>query len=178
MTRFPNLFTPLKLGPYTLRNRIESAPMGMHGTPEGYITPEGTAYYELRAKGGAAIVCLGESMIDSKGTSHGKVTPLDDPGILPSLIATTDAIKRHGAVSSIELLHAGIRSRSPRPDGAVYGPSAGSSFYAADPVTPAPTEAPPANLATTTDLMTYIAGAAIAIIVAIALVGVLILRKP
>ncbi|TRO53488.1 FAD-dependent oxidoreductase [Candidatus Bathyarchaeota archaeon] len=129
MTRFPKLFTPMKLGPYTLRNRIEAAPMGMHGTPEGYISPDATAYYELRAKGGAAIVCLGESMIDSKGTSHGKVTPLDDPGILPSLIATTDAIKRHGAVASIELLHAGIRSGTPRPDDPVYGPSAGTSFY-------------------------------------------------
>jgi len=119
----------MKLGPYVLKNRIEAAPMGVHGTPEGYIAAEGTACYELRAKGGAAIVCLGESMIDSKGTSHGRVNPLDDPGILPSLINTTDAIKRHGAVASIELLHAGIRSRSPRPDGAVYGPSVGTSFY-------------------------------------------------
>jgi len=59
-----------------------------------------------------------------------------------------------------------------------YGSSATSSFYAADPVTPAPTEAPPTNLATTTDLMTYIAASAVAIIVAIALVGVLVLRKP
>ena len=129
MNRFPKLFSPMKLGPYTLKNRIESAPMGVHGTPEGYITPEGTAYYELRAKGGAAIVTLGESMVDSKGTSHGRRNPLDDPGILHSLINTTDAIKRHGAVASIELLHAGIRSRSQRPDGAVYGPSAGISFY-------------------------------------------------
>lgn len=129
MNHFPKLFSTLKLGPYTLKNRIESAPMGVHGTPEGYITPEGTAYYELRAKGGAAIVTLGESMVDSRGTSHGRVTPLDDPGILHSLINTTDAIKRHGAVASIELLHAGIRSRTQRPDGAVYGPSAGTSFY-------------------------------------------------
>ena len=129
MNHFPKLFSTMELGPYTLKNRIESAPMGVHGTPEGYITAEGTAYYELRAKGGAAIVTLGESMVDSKGTSHGRVTPLDDPGILPSLINTTDAIKRHGAVASIELLHAGIRSRTQRPDGAVYGPSAGTSFY-------------------------------------------------
>lgn len=119
----------MKLGPFTLRNRIQSAPMGYYGTPEGYITNEGAAYYELRAKGGAAIVTIGESMVDSSGTSHGRVTPLDDPGILPSLINTTDAIKRHGAVASIELLHAGTRSRTDRPDGAVYGPSAGTSFY-------------------------------------------------
>ena len=112
-----------------LRNRIQSAPMGFYGTPEGYITKEGAAYYELRAKGGAAIVTIGESMVDSSGTSHGKVTPLDDPRILRSLIMTTDGIKRHGAVASIELLHAGARSRTDRPDGAVYGPSAGTSFY-------------------------------------------------
>ena len=129
MNHFPKLFSMIKLGPYVLRNRIESAPMGAHGTPEGYITAENTAYYELRAKGGAAIVTLGESMVDSKGTSHGRANPLDDPGILPSLINTTDAIKRHGAVASIELLHAGIRSRTQLPDGAVYGPSAEISFY-------------------------------------------------
>ena len=119
----------MKLGPYMLKNRIEAAPMGTHGTPQGYISPDGVAYYELRAKGGAAIVTIGESMIDSKGTSHGKVTPLDDPGILPSLISATDAIKRHGAVANIELLHAGIRSGTPKPTDPVYGPSAGTSFY-------------------------------------------------
>jgi len=129
MNHFPKLFSTMKLGPYTLRNRIESAPMGMHGTPEGYMTSENAAYYELRAKGGAAIVTLGESMVDSKGTSHGRVNPLDDPGILPSLINTTDAIKRYGAIASIELLHAGIRSGTQRPDDPVYGPSAGTSFY-------------------------------------------------
>jgi len=47
-----------------LKNRIEAAPMGAHGSPDGYITREGTAYYELRAKGGAAIVTIGESMIE------------------------------------------------------------------------------------------------------------------
>ncbi len=81
--------------------------MGVYGTPEGYLTNEGVAYYELRAKGGAAIVTIGESMVDSTGTSHGRVTPLDDPGILPSLINTTDAIKRHGAIASIELRDSG-----------------------------------------------------------------------
>jgi 2,4-dienoyl-CoA reductase-like NADH-dependent reductase (Old Yellow Enzyme family) len=80
--------------------------MGVYGTPEGYLTNEGVAYYELRAKGGAAIVTIGESMVDSTGTSPGRVTPLDDPGILPSLINTTDAIKRHGAIASIECARA------------------------------------------------------------------------
>jgi len=40
-----------------------------------------------------------------------------------------------------------------------------------------PTATPQSNLATTADLMTYIVAAAIAIIIAIAIVGILILRK-
>ncbi len=43
--------------------------------------------------------------------------------------------------------------------------------------TPAPTATPPSNLATQADLMSYIVAAAIAIIIAIAIVGVLMLRK-
>ena len=59
-----------------------------------------------------------------------------------------------------------------------YYPSSGAAaFYASYPAaTPAPS-APASNLATTTDLMIYIIAAAIAIIIAIAIVGVLILRK-
>jgi hypothetical protein len=58
-----------------------------------------------------------------------------------------------------------------------FGSSAETSFYAADLVTPAPTATPVSNAATTGDLMTYIAVATIAIIIAIALVGVLILKR-
>ncbi len=58
-----------------------------------------------------------------------------------------------------------------------YPSSAETSFYASDAVTPVPTVAPQSNLATTTDLLMYIAVAAIAIIIAIAIATVLLLRK-
>jgi hypothetical protein len=61
---------------------------------------------------------------------------------------------------------------------AYFGSSAETSFTATSaPATPAPTATPLSNLATTTDLMMYIVAAAIAIIIAIAIVGLLILRK-
>ena len=43
--------------------------------------------------------------------------------------------------------------------------------------TPTPTASPTSNLATTTDLMTYIVAAAIAIIIAVAIVGIMLYRK-
>jgi len=59
-----------------------------------------------------------------------------------------------------------------------YYPSSSSTYiYAGETPTSAPTAAPISGLATTTDLMTYIVGVGIAIIIAIAIVGLLILRK-
>jgi hypothetical protein len=59
-----------------------------------------------------------------------------------------------------------------------YGSSnAESAFTLNSAAAVLPTAIPQSNLATTTDLMAYILAAAIAIIIAIAIVGALILRK-
>jgi hypothetical protein len=58
-----------------------------------------------------------------------------------------------------------------------WGSSAETSFYATAAPSVTPTTTPQSNLATTTDLMMYIAVAAIAIIIAIAIATVLTLRK-
>jgi len=58
-----------------------------------------------------------------------------------------------------------------------YGSTAQTYFYASEAATPAPTAAPPAGFATTADLMTFIVGGVVAIIIAIAIATVLILRK-
>jgi hypothetical protein len=61
--------------------------------------------------------------------------------------------------------------------GGYYGSSAQTYFYASEAPTTAPTSAPPAGFATTGDLMVYIIGGVIAIIIALAIATVLILRK-
>jgi hypothetical protein len=58
-----------------------------------------------------------------------------------------------------------------------YPSSAEAPFHATDVATPTSTAAPIQNFATTTDLMIYIVVAAIAIILAVAVATVLILRK-
>ena len=61
---------------------------------------------------------------------------------------------------------------------AYYGSSDSTAFSASEAAaTPAPTNAPPSGLATSADLMTFIVGGVIAIIVAVAIATVLILRK-
>ncbi|NLA86403.1 MAG: NADH:flavin oxidoreductase, partial [Clostridiales bacterium] len=107
--KFPHLFSPLKVGAVTLKNRIISAPMTYPIlTSDGCLTPEAIAFYELRAKGGAAVVTVSEVIVDSK---TGKYYPiqvvLDAANAKDSLAMAARAIKRHGAIPSIELSHGG-----------------------------------------------------------------------
>ena len=134
MKKYPMLFSPIKVGPYTLKNRIEAAPVNISNlTPDCYLTPENIAIFEGKARGGAAIVNMGECRIDLKtGISHKLCIPLDDPEVLPYLHAATDAIKKYNAFSAVELIHPGTRSNPEYYDGPIWGPSDGPGHLGKD----------------------------------------------
>ena len=106
---YPALAAPLRLRGLTLKNRMCAAPMGYPElTAEGLLTPEAIAFYELRAKGGAAVVTAGEAVVHyATGRSHGRSINLSHPDVLAGLTQLARAIKRHGAAASIELAHGG-----------------------------------------------------------------------
>ena len=108
--KYPNLRKPITLGRTTFRNRMFSAPMGGTDiTNDGCIGPKSTAFYELRAKGGAAAVTVSECMVHP-ATDGSHAYHLDE-SILNSLACATytaDAIRRHGAMPSLELSHSGM----------------------------------------------------------------------
>lgn len=112
MHPYAHLFQPLRLGRTVLKNRIEAAPVSVANlTPQAHFTPDNIAIFERKAKGGAAIVNMGEARIDLKtGISHLLCLALDDPEVMPSLILATDAIRRHNAIPAIEILHPGGRA--------------------------------------------------------------------
>lgn len=108
--KYPNLCKPITLGRVTFKNRMFSAPMGGTDiTNDGCIGPKSTAFYELRAKGGAGAVTVSECMVHPQtDASHAYHL---DPTILNSLACATytaDAIRRHGCMPSIELSHSGM----------------------------------------------------------------------
>ena len=108
----PFLCAPLRVGSLTLRSRMCSAPMGFPDlTEDGCLTEGAIAFYENRAKGGAAVVTVSEACVDyAHGKSHGRLINLTNPGVLAGLTNCARAIKRHGAAASIELNHAGMLS--------------------------------------------------------------------
>lgn len=107
--RFPNLCSPIRLGSVTFRNRMFSAPTsGTDITPDYCIGPKTTAYYELKAKGGAGAVTISPVKVHPP-TNQAQAFQLDlkTVGSLASFTYTADAIKRHGAVPSMLLSHGG-----------------------------------------------------------------------
>ena len=132
--KYKNLCRPITIGNVTFRNRMFSAPMsGAEITPECTIGSKSTAFYELRAKGGAAAVTVSELMVHPPtDASHAYHLNTQTVGSIASFTYTADAIKRHGAVPSVELSHSGqyagtyLLDRDKKESMTQYGPSAGT----------------------------------------------------
>lgn len=107
--KYPLLNSPITLGKVTFRNRMFSAPMGATDiTPDCVPGPRTQGFYELRAKGGAAAVTVSELVVHPETDgSHMLHLNLETVGCLPAHTFVADAIRRHGAVPSIELSHSG-----------------------------------------------------------------------
>ena len=107
---YPHLCSPITIAGKTFPHRMFSAPMGGTDiTNDGCIGPKSAAFYELRAKGGAAAVTVSECMVHP--VTDGSHAYHLDTAVLNSLASATyaaDAISRHGAVPSLELSHSGM----------------------------------------------------------------------
>ncbi|NLA86913.1 MAG: 2-enoate reductase, partial [Clostridiales bacterium] len=123
--KYPNLFTPIRIGDTLFRSRLFAAPTGLqYTTSKNRPMAEGIAYYERKAMGGAASVCIGDAVVDSQsGLAIGNHILLDDPKARHTLSKLSDAITRHGAIASIELCHGGRSAKISYDAGhKIYGP--------------------------------------------------------
>ena len=71
--KYPNLFSPIKIGKQYFKNRIFAAPTGWIDLDKGGMyNKEAAYYYGRKAMGGAAAVTLGECNVDGElGTGFG-----------------------------------------------------------------------------------------------------------
>ena len=124
--QYPHLFTPIVLAGQLFRNRIFASPTGMQYNHYGNRPNNETiCYFERKAIGGAASVCIGDAMVDSEiALANGAHILLDDRTNRSHLSKLADSIRRHGAVASMELSHGGSSARISFAQGhKIYGPS-------------------------------------------------------
>ncbi len=122
---FPHLLEPIRLGKTLFRNRIFASPQDFANlTAEGYLTNEAIGFYEIKARGGFASVCVGDCIVDSEwGLNHRFKLHGDEVKSKINLSRTAAAISRHGAVANVELGHSGKYSYVlAEKQGFTYGP--------------------------------------------------------
>ena len=109
--KYKMLFSPITIKSTRFRNRIFAAPNSVRmRTATGNTTEAEIAYYQDKARGGAAQVSIGETMVDYDYLREGKGFHLNvhDVNNLPMLNELSRGISIFGAVPSIQLLHPGM----------------------------------------------------------------------
>ncbi|WP_426688315.1 FAD-dependent oxidoreductase [Rhodanobacter ginsengiterrae] len=104
--RYDILFTPLKIGPVTAKNRFFQVP---HCNGMGHAMPLAhAAMREMKAAGGWAVVSTEECEIHPSGdlTPYVEARLWDDRDI-PALALMCDKVHAHGALAALELTHNG-----------------------------------------------------------------------
>ncbi|MDA4109077.1 NADH:flavin oxidoreductase [Mycolicibacterium holsaticum] len=101
-----NVFTPAKLGPVTLRNRIIKAATFEACTPNALVTEDLITYHRLPAAGGVGMTTVAYLAVAPGGRTEGRQIWWR-PEAIPGLRRLTDAIHAEGAAISAQIGHAG-----------------------------------------------------------------------
>lgn len=123
---FPLLFTPLRIGPATLPNRIVSSGHDTVMAVDGKVSDQLIAYQSARAAGGAGLIVAQVAGIHASARYSSHILMADDDSCVPGLARLADAVHAHGTVIFQQLFHDG-RELMESDDGTLpvaYAPSA------------------------------------------------------
>ena len=99
-------YTPLTVGPLTLRNRFIKAATNEGMAKNGLVSKGLARFHERIAEGGAALSTVAYCATSKDGRTFVDQAVLDDES-LADFRALTDAVHRHGGAASAQITHAG-----------------------------------------------------------------------
>lgn len=122
-TGYRYLFTPLRLGPVTVPNRIVFSAHLTNYATDGLPTAQHAAYYAARAAGGVGLIITEEHSTHRTDWPYEKLIHGFNPAVVPGYRQITDAVHAHGVPIFAQLNHnggqaSGMYSRLP-----VWAPS-------------------------------------------------------
>jgi 2,4-dienoyl-CoA reductase-like NADH-dependent reductase (Old Yellow Enzyme family) len=131
MSETPLLFTPQRLRDLELKNRVVVSPMATYSARDGHATDWHVQHIGKLAAGGAGLVFVEQSSVNTQGRiTHGCLGIWDDAH-LEGLTKLADIIHQFGAKAAIQIAHSGRKGSSQRPwEGG--GPLGGADIAARD----------------------------------------------
>ena len=122
------LFTPVTLGPLTLRNRSIRSAAFESMCPGNVPSPQLLAYHRSVAAGGVGMTTVAYAAVTRSGLSFDRQLWMR-PEIVPGLRELTDAVHAEGAAVSIQLGHCGNMSHKSICGCLPVGASSGFNLY-------------------------------------------------
>ena len=107
------LFTPGRIGPVEIPNRIVMPPMTTRAADdEGHVTDATVAYYMARVRGGVGLITVEMASPEKAGRHRRRELGIYDDRFLPGLTRLVRDIHAGGARASIQLGHGGGHTRA------------------------------------------------------------------
>jgi 2,4-dienoyl-CoA reductase (NADPH2) len=107
MSRYRYLFSPLRLGPVVVPNRIVFSAHLTNYAEDGHPSPQHAAYYGARAAGGVGLIVTEEHSTHPTDWPYEKLIHGFHESVIPGYRAITDAVHRHGTPIFAQINHNG-----------------------------------------------------------------------
>lgn len=139
--KFRTMFSPIQVGPMTVKNRFVVPPMGNNfANTDGTWSDQSVAYYAERAKGQFGLITIEATVVHNNAKGGPRKPCLYDDNSIESLKKITDACHAEGAKVSIQLQNAGPEGNAVNAGAPIVAASAIPSVYGKDTPVEVPTE--------------------------------------
>ena len=105
MNKYPHLFSPIKIGNTTVKNRIFMPPLSTNLGNKGYVTDELVAHYGARAKGGVGLFVTEVVTVEPTYVYLPGDMSIHDDSFIPGWKKLVDAVHEYDAKILPQLFH-------------------------------------------------------------------------
>lgn len=107
--KYPNLFTPMNIGPVTIKNRLVMTAMCVGlADHDGAVSEDLAAYYEERAAGGTGLIITECSRVnETDAVSHSSMLSMSHDRYIGPLHEAVERVHAHGSKLFVQLFHPG-----------------------------------------------------------------------
>ena len=105
MTQYPHLFSPIKIGNTTVKNRIFMPPLSTNLADKGYVTDALVEHYSNRAKGGVGLIITEVTTVEPVYTYLPGDMSIYDDSYIPGWKKLVDAVHQYDCKILSQLFH-------------------------------------------------------------------------
>ena len=105
MNQYPHLFSPIKIGNTTVKNRIFMPPLSTNLADKGYVTDALVEHYSNRAKGGVGLIITEVTTVEPVYTYLPGDMSIYDDSYIPGWKKLVDAVHQYDCKILSQLFH-------------------------------------------------------------------------